>query len=319
MRAAEQLTYLLTQQPTLPSLILFYNELVMKLKNTLIACLAALSSSLIHAAPTFVFTAIPDQDETRLKERFAKVSSYLEEQLHTEVRFVPVKSYAAAITSFRNNQVQLAWFGGLSGVKARLLVPGAQAIAQGVEDPNFKSYFIAHESTGLISQPDASSKTLHSDVQGKTFTFGSKGSTSGRLMPEFFLRKQFDQAPDDIFSRVGFSGNHSRTIALVETGAYQLGAVNYKVWDSAVAAGKVDTSKVNVIGETPDYPDYQWTVRGDLDSQFGEGFTAKVKQALLNMQDAELLASFPRKGFIPATNADFDPILKVGKQVGLID
>lgn len=299
--------------------ILFINELTMKLKHTLIACLAALSGSLVHATPTFVFTAIPDQDETRLKERFARVSEYLESQLKTDVRFVPVKSYAAAITAFRNNQVQLAWFGGLSGVKARQLVPGAQAIAQGVEDPNFKSYFIAHRSTGLTANADGGTTTLPAEIKGKTFTFGSKGSTSGRLMPEFFLRKQFDQAPDDIFSRVGFSGNHSRTIALVESGAYQVGAVNYKVWDSSVAAGTVDTTKVNIIAETPGYPDYQWTVRGDLDSQFGEGFTAKVKQALLSMKDAELLNSFPRKGFIPASNEDFRSILEVGKQVGLID
>ncbi|MBN3561380.1 putative selenate ABC transporter substrate-binding protein [Aliamphritea spongicola] len=291
----------------------------MKLKHTLIACLAALSGSLVHAAPTLVFSAIPDQDETRLKERFARVSEYLEIQLKTDVRFVPVKSYAAAITAFRNNQVQLAWFGGLSGVKARQLVPGAQAIAQGIEDPNFKSYFIAHNSTGLTENANPEATTLPAEIQGKTFTFGSKGSTSGRLMPEFFLRKQFDQSPDDIFSRVGFSGNHSRTIALVESGAYQVGAVNYKVWDSNVAAGSVDTTKVNIIGKTPGYPDYQWTVRGDLDSQFGEGFTEKLKQALLSMKDPELLNSFPRKGFIPATNEDFQPILEVGKQVGLID
>ncbi|WP_458576373.1 putative selenate ABC transporter substrate-binding protein [Aliamphritea spongicola] len=267
----------------------------------------------------FSFSAIPDQDETRLKERFARVSEYLEIQLKTDVRFVPVKSYAAAITAFRNNQVQLAWFGGLSGVKARQLVPGAQAIAQGIEDPNFKSYFIAHNSTGLTENANPEATTLPAEIQGKTFTFGSKGSTSGRLMPEFFLRKQFDQSPDDIFSRVGFSGNHSRTIALVESGAYQVGAVNYKVWDSNVAAGSVDTTKVNIIGKTPGYPDYQWTVRGDLDSQFGEGFTEKLKQALLSMKDPELLNSFPRKGFIPATNEDFQPILEVGKQVGLID
>ena len=31
-----------------------------------------------------------------------------------KVEYVPVKSYAAAVTAFRNNQVQLAWFGGLS-------------------------------------------------------------------------------------------------------------------------------------------------------------------------------------------------------------
>ena len=37
----------------------------------------------------------------------------------------------------------------LSGVRARQLVKGSKAIAQGLEDPFFETYFIAHESSGL--------------------------------------------------------------------------------------------------------------------------------------------------------------------------
>jgi len=261
-----------------------------------------------------VFTAIPDQDETKLKERFSKVENYLEEKLGVDVRYVPVKSYAAAVTAFRNNQVQLAWFGGLSGVQARELVPGSKAIAQGVEDPEFKSYFIAHESTGIEKSDE-----LPAAIKGKTFTFGSKGSTSGRLMPEYYIRQTFDDSPTDVFSKVGFSGNHSKTISLVESGAYQVGAVNFQVWDSELAAGDIDTSKVKVIWETPTYPDYQWTIRGDVNETFGEGFEGKVTQALLDMKDPDLLATFPREGFIPASNDDYEPILKVGKEIGLIE
>ncbi|WP_299195696.1 putative selenate ABC transporter substrate-binding protein [uncultured Amphritea sp.] len=238
-------------------------------------CLMLLAGS-VYATPAFVFTAIPDQDETQLKQRFQKVADYLQQELNTEVKFIPVKSYAASITAFRNNQVQLAWFGGLSGVQARELVPGSRAVAQGVEDPEFKSFFIVNTSTGINP-----SDRLPEALRGLTFTFGSKGSTSGRLMPEYNLREQFGISPDELFSRVGFSGNHSRTIALVESGAYQVGALNYKVWETAVAEGKVDTSKVQVIWETPTYPDYQWTLRGDLDAVYGEGFTARVEKALL--------------------------------------
>ena len=90
---------------------------------------------------TFVFSAIPDQDEANLQERFDKVAVYLQDQLGIEVRYIPVKSYSAAVTAFRNNQVQLAWFGGLSGVQARRLVPGSQAIAQGTEDPVFHQLY----------------------------------------------------------------------------------------------------------------------------------------------------------------------------------
>lgn len=273
-----------------------------------------LSSGTAIAADSFVFTAIPDQDETQLRTRFGKVSTYLSDKLGIDVKYVPVKSYAAAVTAFRNNQVQLAWFGGLSGVRARQLVAGSQAIAQGKEDVSFVTYFIAHSSTGL-----SETKEFPKGMAGKTFTFGSKGSTSGRLMPEFHIRRAFGKSPDDVFSRVGFSGDHSRTISLVQSGAYQVGATNYAVWEREVKEGKIDTSKVKVIWRTPTYPDYQWTIRGDADAKFGKGFTEKVKAALLSINDPDLLKSFPRSSFIPATNADYKPILDTAKSIGLID
>jgi len=270
--------------------------------------------ALSAAADTFVFTAIPDQDETQLVERFGAVEAYLEEQLDVDVKYIPVKSYAAAVSAFRNNQVQLAWFGGLSGVQARRLVPGSEAIAQGEEDPQFQSYVIANNSTGLEPMDE-----LSEDLEGMTFTFGSKGSTSGRLMPEFFLRETYGEAPDEFFSRVGFSGNHTRTVRLVEAGTYQLGAVNYKVWESGVEDGSIDTDKVQVIWKTPYYPDYQWTIRGDVDERFGEGFKDRVTQALLDMDDPELLKRFPRAGFIPASNEDYAPIEETAEELGLLN
>lgn len=265
-------------------------------------------------AETFYFTAIPDQDETRLLTRFSKIADYLQEKLSVEVKYIPVKSYAAAVTAFQNDQVQLAWFGGLSGVRARNLVEGSKAIAQGAEDKAFETYFIAHSSTGLEPTDD-----FPEAIAGKTFTFGSKGSTSGRLMPEFHIRKIFEKAPEDVFKKVGFSGDHSRTIALVQSGAFEVGATNFKVWGKELELDNIDTSKVQIIWKTPPYPDYNWTIRGDADERFGEGFMNKVQSALLDMKDPELLESFPRSGFIPATNADYQPIYNVGKEIGLLD
>ena len=265
-------------------------------------------------AKSFTFTAIPDQDETQLKERFSKLAVYLTKELNVDVKFVPVKSYSASIAAFRNNQVQLAWFGGLSGVKARLVVPGSVAIAQGVEDPNFHSFIIANTSTGLEK-----SETIPAGIEGKTFTFGSKGSTSGRLMPEYFITEQFKKSPNDLFKKVGFSGNHSKTVELVQSGAYEVGAVNYKVWKRELKSGKIDPSKVKIIYQTPGYPDYNFTARGDLDKQFVEGFTKKLQAAILNIKDEKILNAFPRTGFIEAKNKDFAPVLDTARKLGLVD
>lgn len=267
-----------------------------------------------EAPAEFVFTAIPDQDERQLRERFGIVAEVLSAALGVPVRYVPVKSYAAAVTAFVNDEVHLAWFGGLSGVQARLRVPGARAIAQGVEDPHYHSLLIAHHAAG-IEPFDA----LHDGLRGKTLSFGDKGSTSGRLMPEFFLREHFGESPTAIFSRVGFSGDHSRTVQLVQSGAYALGFIGYTVWDTELKRGLIDTEKLKIVWRSPGYPDYQWTIRGDVDARFGDGFAQRVQQTLLDIKDPDLLARFGRSGFIPASNDDFAPVADTARAVGLIE
>ncbi len=289
------------------------NLLFTSLICVLLSCFM-LASSKSFAADTFVFTAIPDQDQSMLIKRFSILEKYLANKLGVEVKYIPVKDYAAAVTAFRRGDVQLAWFGGLSGVQARRLVPGAEAIAQGYEDQLFKTYLIAHSSTN-ISQ----SEKFPQEIKGKSFTFGSKDSTSGRLMPEYFIQQNLKDTPDHLFKKVGFSGDHSRTIALVESGAYEIGAVNYKVWEQAVVDKKVDTSKVNVIWTTPNYPDYHWTIRGDVDKHWGEGFKNRVTTTLLAIDQKEILDTIPRSKFVAAKNSDYTMIEDVGKQVGLLE
>ena len=264
--------------------------------------------------PAFVFTAIPDQDETRLVERFTRVADYLQGRLGLPVKYLPVKSYPAAVTAFTNGQVQLAWFGGFTGVQARRQVAGSEAIAQGAEDVAFKSFFIANTKTGL-----APSKEFPKAIAGKSFTFGSRASTSGRLMPEYFVRSAFGRGPEEVFSRVGFSGDHSRTIQLVQSGAYETGALDFTVWELDKKAGKIDPAQVVVIWESPTFPDYQWTVRGDVDRVYGAGFKDKLTAALLAVEDRAILDQFARSKFIPAKNSDYGPIEEVGKVTNLLN
>jgi phosphonate transport system substrate-binding protein len=273
-----------------------------------------LTSAGLAQQKTLVFTAIPDEDETRLVQRFTQYAKYFEAKLGVPVKYLPVKSYPAAVTAFTNNQVQFAWYGGLTGVQARLAVPGSQAIAQGAEDVEFKSYFIANVSTGLKA-----GKEFPRDIAGKTFTFGARGSTSGRLFPENFIREAMGKAPEAVFSRVGYSGDHSRTIQLVQSGAFEVGVVNHLVWEQELKSGKVDPKAVSVIWETPTYPDYHWVARGDLDAQYGAGFRDKLTAAILAIDDKKLLEIFDRSKFIATKNENYKAIEDVGKQTGLIN
>ena len=138
-------------------------------------------------------------------------------------------------------------------------------------------------------------------------------------MPEYYIRHHLNGTPEALFQRVGFSGDHSKTIELVQSGVYEVGVVNYKVWENKLASGEINLKNVDVIWKSPSYPDYHWTIRGDVNAVYGDGFHQKVQQALVNMTDPALLSSFPRQRFVPANNADYDSILRSAQSIGLID
>ena len=76
---------------------------------------------------------------------------------------------------------------------------------------------------------------------------------------------------------------------------------------------------MSVIWQTPTYPDYQWSIRGDVDARFGAGFKDRVRKALLEMNAPALLEAFPRRSFVPATNEDYQPIVDTAAAIGLLD
>lgn len=265
-------------------------------------------------SPVLRFTAIPDQNTTQLKEKFGPIATYLSERLGVKCEYVPSTRYSASVEMFRNGDVHLAWFGGLTGVQARQAVAGAKAIAQGAEDPQYYSYFIAHKDTGLTR-----TESFPNGLRGLKFMFGSESSTSGRLMPEFFIRENTGQSPAEFFgSPNAFSGSHDKTVEFVESGQFQAGVVNYRVYERRVKEGKTDPNVCRIIWKTPFYADYNFTAHPELEQLFGEGFTGKLQRALLDMKDKKLLSAFPRSGLIPAKNEDFDKIADVAKQLKMI-
>lgn len=267
-----------------------------------------------EAAATFLFTAIPDQNSTELAEKFKPFAEHLAAELGVAVEYVPARDYQATVEMFKNGDVHLAWFGGLTGVQARDAVEGARAIAQGAADPQYYSYFIANASTGLEKADE-----LPPDLGSYSFTFGSESSTSGRLMPEFFIREKTGMKPSELFeSPVGFSGSHDKTVELVESGQYQVGAVNYKVYNKRVESGKTDPEAARIIWQTPFYADYNWTVRPDVDELLGEGFTGRLQQALTAIDDPQLLAALPRQSLIAAENEEFEGIRAVAQELGML-
>ena len=268
---------------------------------------------------TLTMGAIPDQDPQKLQRQYEKLAAYLEKELGVPVKYKPVNDYSAAVTAFKVGDLELVWFGGLTGVQARLQVPGAEAIAQREADEQFHSLFIANKKSGLKPFKDISGLK---ELKGHTFTFGSESSTSGRLMPQYFL-KQADVKLEDFKGEAGFSGDHDKTIKLVEAGTYEVGAVNEKVWEKRAKTKEVDPNKVEVLWRTPAYYDYHWVIHPEVKKKYGEGFINKVQNAFFKLdlnvpEQKEILDLLEAQKFIPTQNSNYAQIEAVGREIGKI-
>lgn len=195
--------------------------------------------------------AIPDQKPEKLNRLYGLVANELSKQLGVPVKYVPVTNYAAAVSAFRTGNLDLVWFGGLTGVQARLQKPGSQVIAQRDIDAKFQSVFIANSKSQL--KPISSIKGLK-ELESKRVTFGSQSSTSGRLMPQYFLMQAGVKPSQFAGGAPGFSGSHDATVALVQSGAYDAGALNKQVWEANLASGKANKAKVYALWTTPGTP-----------------------------------------------------------------
>lgn len=290
-----------------------FSKAVAHVALVLLAGLGACGKDASKSKQPFTISAIPDQDPEKLQRLYGGVATYLSKELGVPVVYRPVTDYTASVTAFKVGELDMVWYGGLTGVQARLQVPGAHAIAQRDIDDQFHCVFIANKDTDI---------TDLASLKGHTFTFGSESSTSGRLMPQYFLEAAGIKL-DDFKGKNGYSGSHDKTIKLVAAGAYDAGALNEQVWKRYVKDGAPELEKVRLISTSPPFHDYHWVLHPSVAGRYGAEFPDKVKAALLkldanNPQDKQVLDLFGATRFIATDDANYREIEAVGRQIGMI-
>ena len=276
----------------------------------LAAALLAPPAALAQGAGVLRVSAIPDEAPTELQRKFKPLGDYLKQATGLDVRFVPVTDYAAVVEGLATNKLDLAWLGGFTYVQARLRTHGGVVpIVQRAEDAKFTSRFIV--------PTNSTAKTL-ADLKGKTFAFGAPSSTSGSLMPRYFLL-QAGIDPERDFKSVAFSGAHDATVAFVAAGRAEAGVLNASVMDKLVESRNANVEKVRVLAITPPYFDYNWTVRPGLDP----AVTKKLTDAFLKLDPAnpamkEIMDLQRASKFIPTQNSNYDGIEAAARSAGLV-
>lgn len=253
-------------------------------------------------------SVLPDQAPDELQKRYTDLLDYLGKETGKQVELVLAKNYQDLLQLFHENKVHLARFGGFTFIKASQ-GSGAVPVVMRDIDAKFVSYFV-------VRATDPADSLL--DFKGKRFTFGSKLSTSGHLMPRYFLQQE-GITPEKFFSDTGYSGAHDATVYLVRDGKFDLGVANAVVVNRLFASGQVGGSEIRVLWKTPPYPDYVWAMQGSLSKKLNIQITnAFLKLSRDNEQHKKILDQVAADSYLPASTDDFKALHNISLELGLL-
>jgi phosphonate transport system substrate-binding protein len=240
--------------------------------------LASLVVATLLAAPApprvLRITAIPDATDA-FRKGGSVFTTWLERQTGLGVQLQVAPTYEDAVRALASGDAELGWLGGVTAVQAMVKTGGrVRPILIREQDRQFKSYIIASASLGATSIES---------LRGKRFTFGARSSTSGHVMPRFYLLQQ-GLVPEKLFRTVSYSGDHKKTALQVAAGEQDCGALNYGVFDQMVAEKAIDPAKVKIVWTSPSYTDYAWVASRDLDERLGPGKHDAITHAFVSLE-----------------------------------
>lgn len=250
---------------------------------------------------------IPSTDPGKIVREGQPLVKYLEQNTGAEVELVVPTNYAAVVEAIANGKLDIAYLGGFTFVQASRRT-SVQPLVQRERDQNFHSVF--------VTQPGSGINALR-DLKGHTFAFGDVNSTSGHLMPAYYIR----QAGVDpgVLSNALYTGGHDATALAVANKKVDAGAMDELVFDNMMKTGKITSDQIRVFYTTPAFFDYVWVARKGLDSQLTNAFThAFLKLNRLRPEDKVLLDLLNATQYVHAQDSNYDRLRQAARQEGLL-
>jgi phosphonate transport system substrate-binding protein len=239
---------------------------------------------------------LPDSAPDILKAKYKPLVDYLQGETGIPSKLIIPADYEELLTMFHNQAIDLAFFGGYTYVIAHER-DHAVPLAMRDVDLQLTSQFLVRADNPATSLED---------LKGKRFAFGSDLSTSGHLMPRYFLRER-GIVPEKFFSETLYSGAHDRTAYWVRDGKIDAGVANSKIIRNMFADGKLDEHDIRILWETPPYSDYVWAIQINIDPVLRQ----QILDSLLSLsidnpkQRLMLEAMNVQRKFLPALDKDF--------------
>jgi phosphonate transport system substrate-binding protein len=257
--------------------------------------------------PTLRLSMIPTTDPGKIVRESQPFIDYLEKETGAKVELTVPTNYAAVVEAVASDRVDIAYFGGFTFVQASARA-GAIPLVQRERDQAFHSLF--------ITQP---SSPIHSlvDLKGHSFAFGDVNSTSGHLMPAYFMRQQ--GVNPAVIEKAIYTGGHDATALAVANKKVDAGAMDELVFARMLKEGKLSESQVRIFYTTPPFFDYVWAARNGLDTATADAFAnAMLKLDEMNSEQKPILQLLNASKYVKAKDSSYDPLRQAARDEGLL-
>lgn len=264
--------------------------------------------------PIFNIAVVPNENQQSVLTRFQPLADYFKTALgFREVRLHTASDYAGIIEAMRARRVDLAFFG-----------PAAYARAFEVTNGNTDPLVIELDENGtafyhsvIVVRADSPFRTLD-DLRGRSFAFVDPNSTSGFVVPNYFLYQQGKPAAQ-FFGRTGFAGSHDNGARVVINGQYDSAAVwwrneNNSSYHRMIDRNLIPRDSLRVVWTSPRIPESPWTARKDLPQAMRDA----VRQAMIDMparapEQFRHILDGKSQGFLPSSHEQFQTIIEMIK------
>jgi serine/threonine-protein kinase len=237
---------------------------------------------------------------------------YLEQRLERPVELVVSKDYDGLRTMLLEGKLHMGNLPALQFVLARHQRPKLRPlVTHTIEGAlSYQSY--------LITRDDSAIDSLER-LRGKRFCYSDRGSTSGYLLPRFFLRRR-GLDPDRLFSEVRFSGDHLSVMKDIIAGRCEAGAVYSMAMLGARNLG-VANSRLRLLAVAGRVP-YDIIC---VPPRVSQRLSDRIRRALLDLDPERDLGrksvgpTFRIDGFVKPRLSDFALVERAARSEGLIE
>ncbi len=275
------------------------------LKKTLTALTFGLSLGSAFAQD-INFGFISTESSQNLKSDWQPLIDDMEKQTGLKVKTFFASDYAGIIEGMRFNKVQVAWMGNKSAMEAVDRANG-EVFAQMVNADGSQGYY-----SHLIVHKDSSIKNLDDVVKnGKSLSFGNgdPNSTSGFLVPGFYVFAQNKLDPKTLF-KVVRNANHETNALAVANKQVDVATNNSENLEKIKERQPEKFKDLKVIWTSPLIPLDPLV----LSKQLPEATRTKIKTFFYNYaktdaREKEIVMKISKlSGFKPSTNDQLKPI-----------